>query len=562
MAPEGVHKRRTMDGTSPSAAPAKKHRSISPLSAHVGAVQSPGDIVRNGTPNVSRLPAKVMSWEDDPYVVNPEATVHLLNYYFADVNDATYCIFPRHHFMSWLKTNPEKCQSERMVLYAMLAVGSIFADDSQYPGFAERCVTIAGEAIQAKIGRFSMCVVQARLLLGMYHFAKGANGVEWDYIGSGIQAALYLRYHTEHGCAEETVIPRSRHEFGFSLEQMIECKRRTFWSGFLMDRYCGPTSSSINPEDVFLRLPCFEETYERGYQSDAPHYNNGTIDPLKASLTATSAISPMGWLILVAAIWGDVANFIYRAVHRSPVAYAEEYEKFYENTRSALQNWSARLPDQLQFSPANVERSIQGGYAGPFISMHVLYHLAWIKMNRFVRHSLIPHSLARNVRASHGHSHDLLQVMSTLRTAKWGMMDRDGHAASFSFTTPFAGYAILAAIDVVGAGGLDSNLRSTLELISCGLESLRELARYWNSARDQDKACETRYYQIQNVLKHPFTARSGCWLGREWGVHSSLEREFAEADDCIYGANDRSFFDALREDPHNRSSGGDTRAAA
>jgi hypothetical protein len=138
--------------------------------------------------------------------------------------------------------------------------------------------------------------------------------------------------------------------------------------------------------------------------------------------------------------------------------------------------------------------------------------------------------------------------MSALRSAKWEMSEKDPHAASFSFTTPFAGYAILAAIDVVGAGGLDSHLRSSLDLISCGLESLRELAQYWTTAREQDKACEKRYYQIQNVLKHPFTARSGCWLGREWGVNSALEREFAEDNDCIYGADDRIFFDALHDE--------------
>lgn len=453
--------------------------------------------------------------------------------------------------MHWLRTRPQKCQNERVVLYAMLAVGSIFAEDT-YSAIGKQCASIVTDALQSRQGRFGMCIIQARLLLGLYNFARGANELGWDQIGSGINAATYLAYQTEQGCAKEDS-ERTR-EFGFTNEQLIECKRRTLWSAFLMDRYCGGKSTVINPKDVYLRLPSLDDSFERGWKSEAPFYNNNIVDPANTALTASSPISPMAWLILAAAIWGDVVNFIYRGVYRSPLMYEEEYEKFYEQTHTALQGWSSRLPEQLQFSPANIERSIKGGYAGPYVSMHILYHLSCVKMNRFVRHSLISKSIARNIRATHRHSHELLRIISALRATKWDMAEKGGHIAPFSLTTPFAGYAILAAIDVVGAGGLDSNLKGTLDLICCGLECLRELARCWNSARDQHKACEKRYYQIQNVLKHPFTARSGCWLGREWGVHSSLEQEFAQEDDCIYGSNDRAYFDALKDDVPNGGS--------
>ncbi|EME81759.1 uncharacterized protein MYCFIDRAFT_116092, partial [Pseudocercospora fijiensis CIRAD86] len=509
---EAMHKRRNLEDHSPPGTAAKKHRSASPNDS------------------------KALSWDEDPYSVDPQLTLQLLEHFFQDVNDATYNMFPRHHFMHWVRTCPQKCQNERLVLYAMLAMASIFADDA-YSAFGRQCANITAEALHSRHGRFSMPVVQARLLLGLYHFARGANDLTWDYIGAGMNASNFLRYHTEQGCVDdEPQIERARNEFAFSKEQLIECKRRTFWSGFLMDKYCGGRSTVVTSQDIFLRIPCLDDQFERGLKSEAPYYNNGIIDPVHTILTASSPVSPISWLILVSAIWGDVVDFMYRAVHRSPLVYEEEYETFYERTRNALQGWSSRLPDQLHFSQANVERSIKGGYAGPYISMHILYHLSLVKMNRFVRHALVPKSITRNIRATTRHSHELLQVMSTLRAAKWDMAEKDGHIASFSFTTPFAGYAILAAIDVVGAGGLDSNLKATLDLISCGLECLRELARYWNSARDQDKACETRYYQIHNVLKHPFTARSGCWLGREWGVHSSLEREFDAENDCIYGA--------------------------
>lgn len=557
-----ANKRRAMDEQSPSGVPSKKHRSASPVYGMNGNAPPPTTMPHQHTsPTMPSAPSRSLSRGVDPFAVEPEVTLQVLDHFFQDVNNATYGMFPRHHFMQWVRGCPEKSQNEKLLLYAMLAIGSIFAEDT-HAAFGQQCAHVAADALQHTQGRYSMAVVQGRLLLGLFHFAKEASEVGWDYIGAGVDAALYLQYNTEDGCSRNDTSANARSEFGLSAEQLLECKRRTLWSAFMMDRYCGNRSTLVNPKDIFLRLPCLDDSFERGLKSEAPHYDNGIIDPAKANVTPASPISPMGWLCLMTAIWGDVVDFVYRAPHRSPVTYKEEYERFYEQTAAALQNWSARLPEQLKSSRANVERSIKGAYAGPYVSMHILYHLCWVKMNRFVRHSLVPSLITRNIRATHHHSHELLQVLSTLRAAKWDMAEKDGHIASFSFTTPFAGYAILAAIDVVGAGGLDTHLKSTLDLISCGLESLRELARYWNSARDQDKACEKRYYQIHNVLKHPFTARSGCWLGREWGVHSSLEKEFSEEDDCIYGADDRMYFDALREDgPNGRSPSAGQRTA-
>lgn len=542
-------KRRTLEEPSPSGVPTKKHRSASPVPAQNGTVP----MLTNGnhsqiSPVMPRSPGKVLCWEEDPYALEPDMTLHLLDQYFTHVNNATYSIFPRYHFMRWLSTYQEKCQNERMVLYAMMAVGSVFADD-RYSGVGKHCAQVATEAVQSKTGRFSMALAQARIFLGLYHFAKGANSVACDYVSSGINAVVFLRLHTERGCFEEdSPVEKSRHEFAFTKEQLVECKRRTMWSCFLMDHYCGATHNLMSSQDIFIRLPCTDDTYERGLASNAPHFDNGVTDPANTVVTPSSAVSPMAWLVLIAAIWGDVYSFTQRAQYRPANTYESTYEKFHEETCANLQSWASRLPEALQLTKPNVERSIQGGYAGSFISMHVLYHLAWVKMSRFARHEHIPKSIARNVRNAHRHAHELLSVMSTFRAAKWEIMEKEGHQSAFSFTMPFAGYAILAAIDVVGAGGLDSNMTATLDLISCGLDCLRELGRYWNSARDQEKACEKRYYQIHNVLKHPFTARSGCWLGREWGVHSSLEREFALEDDCIYGVSDRDYFDALKDD--------------
>jgi len=314
-------------------------------------------------------------------------------------------------------------------------------------------------------------------------------------------------------------------------------------------------------------LPCTDEAYERGLLSDAPYYNNGIIDPASTIITPSSPVCPMARLALIAAIWSDVLNFTNRAVHRPDSTYRQAYEAQYAETHNQLQGWSSRLPDYLRYSEANLDRSIQSGYVGAFIAMHVLYNLILIRMNRYVRHAQMPGLTSRNIRAAHYHAHALLTVMGAVRNARREVVDPgNGRRSEFVLAIPSAGYAIMSAIDVVGAGDLDSNIGTALEVMNGGLDCLRELAKFWTSARDQLRDCERRYYQIHNILSRPFKAKNGAWLGREWGTKDPLEREFGLEHDVIYASDGDGYsphyFDALREKVHDgRSPAGGLRIA-
>lgn len=491
-----------------------------------------------------------MSFEDDPFAIDPDLTIHLLELYFTHVNNATYCMFPRVTFMNWLTTSREKCQNERMVLYALLAMGSVFAGQ-EYVSIGKRCADLAMEGSTGKIGRFSLALVQVRLLLALYSFAKGNEGAAWDYCGLAIRAISALRLNHEEGCE----IDRSRKtpiiEYGLTREQGTECRRRTFWAGFLMDRYngfCGGMLCTINPADIYLRLPCAEDAYESSMPSQAPFYNNGTIDHHSATLSASSPVSPMAWLAQLASIWGEVMSFIYRSTNHKRNDYRRAYEAMYGDTYAALQDWSAQLPGYLQYSEANLDRSIQEGYAGTFVSLHVLHHFILMKLNRCMRHALAPDLAPRNIRAAHQYAHHLLGMMRAVQTARRDTLHPStGRPTRFEFSVPFPGYATLSAVDIIGAGGPESTLGPTLDGMASGLECLRELAQYWNSALEQSRSGERRLLQLKNVLSRPYKASSGCWLGRNWGIEGPLEQEFELEADCIYGCDDKVYFNALED---------------
>ncbi|KAK4539714.1 hypothetical protein LTR36_010425 [Oleoguttula mirabilis] len=565
--PEPLNKRRSREDPSPPNVPTKKHRSASPVATTDAAPAGPGYDTTAATPVAVDIPheggPKALTWEEDPYNVDREIVLHLLELYFTHINSATYCLFPRNAFIHWVRTCVDKCLNERMVLYAVLAVASVFADD-QLSGFGKRCAQIAKDAISAQLGHHNMFVVQARLLVGIYHFARGAYGVAWDYSGSAIRASTSpdLRLNDEKDRDQEygESLGSVRKEFGFTTNQLKECKRRTFWSCFLMDRYENGTLCAITVQDIFLRLPCADDAYEQGLPSGGPYFNNGGIDAADTILTPTSPICPMGWLALIAAIWGDALNFTNRAVHWPDSTYRQAYISQYSETHIQVQGWSSRLPEYLQYSEANLDRSIQCGYAGTFISMHALHSFVLIRINRYVRHAQVPDLIPRNIRAAHYHAHTLLTMMGAVQKSRRGFADTGtGRPTDSVLATPFVGHAIMSATDIVGAGGLDSNLGTTLDVMNGGLSCLREMAKSWNSARDQLKECERRYYQIHNILTRPFKAQSGAWLGREWGMKDPLEKEFASKNDCIY-ADDaggdgytRIYFDALREDARDRA---------
>lgn len=502
-----------------------------------------------------------LSWEEDPYAVDSEATLHLVDLYFTHVNSATYCLWPRRSFRRWVEESAAKCQLERMVLYAMLAMGSIFADNS-FAGFGKTCGAIASEALATRTGRFNLAIVHTRLILALYTFAKGHYGAAWDHSGLALRASTstYLRLNTNGGCEDSAESQSHANvEYWLNLPQLAECKRRTFWSCFLMDRFCRGTHCVIGPPDVFLQLPCTEEVYERGGTSDAPYYNNGIIDPAKTILTPSSPVSPMAWLVLVTAIWGDVLNFNYRAVFRPAASYRDIYETFYADIYNAMQGWSSRLPLHLQYSRANLDTSIREGYAGTFVSMHTLHHFTLMKLNRYVRHSIMMDLIPRNIRAAHFHGNSVLSILTDLRGARREFVDAgSGQPSQFVLSTSFPGYAAMSAIDVIGAGGLDSNLATTLDFIEGGVRCLSELSQFWTSAKDQLKDSEKRFYQIQAIVSRPIKARGGAWLGRNWGVRlSALDKEVGNDDDCIYGIADddsysKIYFDALKEDAHTR----------
>ena len=173
------------------------------------------------------------SWNLDPYESDPESMAHYTECYFSHVNDGVCHMFPRGRFSSWLKTCPTKSAHDKMLLYSMMALGSVFSDRPQKMAAMMLYSRIARFAINRSQHTLSLQLAQSHIIMSLWYYATGSLVGSWDSIGAAGRAVFGLRYNVESG---GVVVNQSQVcEYGLHPQALIECRRRTFWIAFVLD---------------------------------------------------------------------------------------------------------------------------------------------------------------------------------------------------------------------------------------------------------------------------------------------------------------------------------------
>jgi hypothetical protein len=501
----------------------------------------------------------VLQWEQDPYETDAGLTMHLLELYFSHAGRATYGMFPRQPFLVWVETKHEKSQDHLMLLYSVLAMGSIFSDDARKRAIGKQFAAIAAFAMEKRFGKFTLQLCQSRLMLALYNFARGKAEEAWDFCGAGLRAISALKLNAEEGIRELPELSAEL-DYGFDRPTLEECCRRTFWSGFLMDvsfsaitaataldliqqqRYngfCGGTLCVISMEDTFLRLPCLEDAYEASNPCDTTFFD---LELLSGLAPLGPPLGHMAHLTLISAIWGEVLTFTSRATYRPDTGYEQLYERFYAKTYERLEGWIDLLPPKLRYTPQNLDDSIVGGYAGTFISLHALYHTAVIRLNRHVRiRALSVEKIARNIdRAFHTASNFLIMMLSLAAVNRQQRLPPNA-ASEFLFSTPFPGYALMLSIDVLSSAGTFSALPALTGKLGTVVSCVEELGKFWASGRAQQRAISARTIQLAEVARQDDQGVRNGSYGHFWRLRESMETAFG-ADDVLYKTDDQVLF--------------------
>lgn len=323
---------------------------------------------------------------------------------------------------------------------------------------------------------------------------------------------------------------RECHDYDSAIDYADGSQR---FSGFCSAHLC-----AIHDEDTFVRLPCREDVYDRQEPVRTPYFDNELTDQRLCQDAVPSELGPMAYYAQISSIWGDVLANIYRSPHQSIQRYSADHEAFHITTHQRLSSWKASLPDYLSYSAFNAKASINNGYVGTFISLHTIYHATIIKLNRHIRYAhLSATSVTRAIRAATQHSLQLLEIMQTLTDAERqkgftsNPLQAHQQQLKIPFSTPFAGYAILIAMDVLSAAGsLDPDaLTNTFRIMNGCLKVIEGLSQFWASARAQRKVIRRRVEQLAESATGEAAVGKTVWIAR-----TALDKTFGGDQDVFY----------------------------
>ncbi|KFY58218.1 hypothetical protein V496_06220 [Pseudogymnoascus sp. VKM F-4515 (FW-2607)] len=404
---------------------------------------------------------------ENPFETNEALSFDLLDNFFLNNSCTTYRFLPEPHFRAWVADRSiRKSPQDIMLLYGLLALATVFsnADGAKQRGeeFAAVC-RCAGEGSE-----FSLHLVQSRLLLSLYYVAINKYHESLDFCGSAVRAATWLGLNLELGESEKgssTTI--------FNLDRV-----GTFCNGHL---------NTINPKDIFLRYPTTTKNFESLTDAGAPFF-------VPSGALAQSSLKDVGstaYMINILSIWGDIRDYNYRASKSPNVAATEPFSAFYATTIARLEGWRASLLPTAENTIENLDAAVTDGTIGSFVSMHSLYHVSYTNLHRYGKFdSASTPTLKTSLRTTHEHATAIIDLGQNMagRSVRHPMR----RAAATKFASPYFGFIIVNAIDILSAKGALADITTFRARIDGAVKVVDELAAFWHSARLQQDQIRVR----------------------------------------------------------------------
>lgn len=423
---------------------------------------------------------------ENPFETNEALSFDLLDNFFINTSCSTYRFLPEPHFRTWVADRSiRKTPQDIMLLYGLLALATVFSTEDGAKQRGEEFAAVCRCAAEGS--EFSLHLVQSRLFLSLYYVAINKYRESLDFCGSANRAAAWLGLNLELSESEKgsnmTIFNLGRVEYA-------ECRRRTFWSCYIMDHFssfCNGHLNTINPKDIFLRYPTATKNLESLTDSAAPFF-----DPSGA--LAQSSLKDVGittYMINILSIWGDVRDYNYRASKSANAAAAEPFAAFYATTIARLEGWRASLLPSAENTIKNLDAAVIDGTIGSFVSLHSLYHVSYVNLHRYGQFdSGSTPTLKASLRTAYEHGNAILDLAQNMATRSVRLPTT--RAASIKFSSPYFGFIIVNAIDILSAKGRLADIPTFHARIDGAIKMVDELACFWHSARLQQGQVKER----------------------------------------------------------------------
>ncbi|KAK4219250.1 hypothetical protein QBC37DRAFT_273346 [Rhypophila decipiens] len=485
------------------------------------------------------------AWQTDPYVSDPQSVLSTISSYFVHTDAASLRFLPERAFKAWVQNSAHrKSPEDQMLVYSILALGILLSGGPktiahEYSQVARYATEHAANSIQ---------LVQSRVALCLYYLAIARPSDANDMCSAAISTAICLQLNLELDRSQDAGL--TNFPYGLTRAGYAECRRRTFWSLFILERLNGlfPTRVGIlNTEDVFVRLPTDLLSFEDQREEMTPEF-----EPNFSSIQQQRrGVGIMGYVVEVTAIWGEIMTSIYRVANRAP-HYGFDFAKFHRLTMARLQDWKSSLPSRFVFSPSTLD-AIPREEQGSLIVMHLVYHLAIIKLHRHVPPRFVTATIRNQYAAvAQDHARGLLDVLCVV--AKESTMGRS------TMPPPFASFTILEAIDVLSAEGPIRDLPALVDGLALARSILEIISTMWEDGKVHKMAMDHRLDKLASLRDRSsaggpidtsipilglrvFTAGSLEGNNRAeklptgvqcWQISDALETRFPREMDCVY----------------------------
>lgn len=216
----------------------------------------------------------------------------------------------------------------------------------------------------------------------------------------------------------------------------------------------------------------------------------------------------MAFLIQILSIWGDVSLHVFRLSHTPSDSYPHLAEAFHTNIMRRTDDWFQELPEHLTFSTVNMERATQAKKADAFVSIHMFYHATLMKLYRHARYqSMRSEVLVQYIHRARYHAVEILRIaiaiMQYTNDLQLSRTNTEAPSPKMALLSPFPGYVVLSAIDVLSAAGLMTESPDCISFIKGSLGMVQLLGRHWDSS-----------LELVNVIQKRLDIMSECLSDR------------------------------------------------
>ena len=187
------------------------------------------------------------------------------------------------------------------------------------------------------------------------------------------------------------------------------------------------------------------------------------------------------------------------------------------------------------------------------MTMHTVYHTTAMKLNRYIQHSVLSRpQLQHHTSLAQHHAESLLVIVDTLASRRSPVPSSPTSPTDMppKFSSPFVGYSIVSAIDILTAKVPISSISTRLASFSGAQTILAELALFWQSAKNQQALVIQRIRDLAELAAGRDEAGGAGSIGYKFGamgavvrestgegifeMREAIEKTFSRDHDCVY----------------------------